>query len=52
MFNYINICLNKAINAICLCVKCTNRSYDVGDITREDNGKLRMEFCRKSILKG
>ena len=44
----------SALNALCLCVKCTNRSYDVGEITKEENGdgKLRTEFCRKSIFKG
>lgn len=36
---------------MCLCVKCTKRSSDVGEITKEENGdeNLRTEFCRKSI---
>lgn len=37
---------------MCLCVKCTKRSCDVGEIT-EENGheNLRTEFCRKSICR-
>lgn len=42
----------SALNALCLRVKCTNRSYGVGEITKEENGdgKLRTKFCRKSIF--
>lgn len=44
----------SALNTLCLCVKCTNRSYDAGEITKEENGdgKMRTEFCKKSIFEG
>lgn len=35
---------------MCLCIKCADRSYHVGEITKDEkgDGKLRTEFCRKS----
>lgn len=38
---------------MCFCVKCTKKSCDVGEITKEENGdeNLRTEFCRKSICR-